>query len=120
LTLEQQQQQQNQQQQEKYYRCYYCYRFETDNESKYITHGVNEHLYKPLFPNEVEIIKYNLPPQGKPWEKCNITVKEANDRLSKWAEKRKKVKHHQKQSKLEEKEKEIPIYDSDMDEDLDI
>jgi hypothetical protein len=45
-------------------------------------------LYKPLFPNETELERYNLIPQNKPWEKCNITEEEVNERLARWVEKR--------------------------------
>jgi hypothetical protein len=70
-----------------YYKCYYC-DYSTEREDMYLRHGVVEHTYKPIYPNEVELQKYNLTPQGKPWEHFNMTVEEADERLRRWAEKR--------------------------------
>lgn len=71
-----------------YYKCYHCTDFSTNDEHEYLKHGVKNHLYKPLFPNETELERYNLKPQNKPWEKCNITEEEAMERLAIWVEKR--------------------------------
>ncbi len=68
------------------YQCYYC-PFKPDDESQYIKHGVKYHLYLPVFPGEADLAKHGLAPQGKPWEKYNITVEEADRRLRAWAEK---------------------------------
>jgi hypothetical protein len=51
----------------------------------YEKHGVLNHLYKPLYPNETELLKYGLNLQGRTWEKCNMTRKEAEERLARWA-----------------------------------
>ena len=50
---------------EGYYKCYHCIHFST-NEHEYLKHGVQNHLYKRLFPNETELKDYNLKPQNKP------------------------------------------------------
>ena len=68
------------------YQCYYC-PFTTDDEDQYVRHGVKNHLYLPIFPGEGDLAKHGLSRQGKPWEKYNITVKEAERRLGIWAEK---------------------------------
>lgn len=70
------------------YSCYYC-PYNTDDENQYLRHGVRNHLYLPLFPNEGDLERHKLTPQGKSWEKSNITVEEANRRLRTWAEKTK-------------------------------
>jgi hypothetical protein len=69
------------------YQRYYC-PYKTDDENQYLRHGARYHLYLPMFPNEADPQRYNLAPQGKPWEKSKITVEEAERRLSAWAEKR--------------------------------
>jgi len=73
---------------EAYYKCYHCVHFSTNDQNEYLTHGAQNHLYKPLFPNQTELERYNLRPQNKTWEKCNITEEEVTDRLAKWVEKR--------------------------------
>lgn len=73
---------------EAYYKCYYCIQLSTNDEDEYLRHGAQNHLYKPLFPNQTELERYDLRPQNKPWEKCNITENEAKDRLARWVEKR--------------------------------
>ena len=70
-----------------YYQCYFC-TYKIDGENQYLRHGARYHLYLPIFPNEADLQRYNLTPQGKPWEKSKITVEEADGRLSAWAEKR--------------------------------
>ena len=58
------------------YQCYYC-SFQTEDEDQYVRHGVKNHLYLPIFPGEADLERHNLTPQGKPWEKYNITTREA-------------------------------------------
>jgi hypothetical protein len=70
----------------KYYQCYYC-PFQTDEEEQYVAHGVRTHPFIPLFPGEADLAKRKLTPQGKPWEKYNITLAEAEKRLALWAAK---------------------------------
>jgi hypothetical protein len=41
-----------------------------------------------MFPNDAELERYRLKPQNQPWEKYNITEKEAWEKLARWAEKR--------------------------------
>lgn len=75
------------------YSCYYCEKdglppeqvFHTNDRTLYEKHGVLNHLYKPLYPNETELKKYGLNPQDKAWEKCVITKKEAEEKLARWA-----------------------------------
>ena len=78
------------------YQCYYC-SFQTDvenpeDEDKYIEHGVKNHYRRPLFPGEADLAKRKLTPQGKRWEKFDITIEEVDKRLAAWAEKGKTKK----------------------------
>jgi CDP-glycerol glycerophosphotransferase (TagB/SpsB family) len=88
-----------------YYKCYHCLQFSTNDEKEYLGHGVQNHLYKPLFPNETELECYSLRPQNKPWEKCNITEEEAKERLASWVEKRIREDEERQKKKAEIKEK---------------
>ena len=85
--------------------CYYC-NFSTDFEDVYLKHGVTKHYCKPLFPNESEMIKYELEPQNRKWEKPYGTLEEAKERLAKWAEKRRKQEHENPP----EEQKEVTTY----------
>jgi hypothetical protein len=93
-----------------YYKCYHCAHFSTNLESEYLKHGVQNHLYKPLFPNETELKRYNLRPQNKPWEKCSITEEEAIDRLAGWVEKR--IREEKKRKQQDQEDKIIATFDS--------
>lgn len=73
----------------KSFACYYC-KFQTDWEEEYAKHGLSEHRYKPMFPNEAELQRYNLKSQGKRWEQPFMTKEQAEDNLAAWAEKRMK------------------------------
>ena len=86
-----------------YFKCYYCIHFSTNDESDYLKHGAQSHLYKPLFPNETELKRYNLKPQNKPWEKRKITEEEAEERLARWAEKRLREENKRKEQGVENK-----------------
>lgn len=88
---------------QEYFRCYYCTHFSTDEENEYLKHGAQNHLYKPLFPNQTDLERYNLRPQNKPWEKCKITEEEAEERLARWAEKRLKEENKRKEKGVEDK-----------------
>jgi hypothetical protein len=79
------------------FKCYYC-KFSTDFEHAYLKHGALKHFGKPLFPNEPEMIRYQLEPQNRQWEKPFGTEEQVKERLAIWAEKRMK----------EEKEKPPP------------
>ena len=48
------------------YQCYYC-DFKTDDEYDYENHVVLIHD-RPAYPNQAEIEKGGLKPQGKDWE----------------------------------------------------
>jgi hypothetical protein len=86
------------------FECYYC-SFKTNNERKYLSHGVMEHFQikvinypstaatgsikptyvygpKPMFPNEADLRKYSLKPQGKPWEYYSPKVLDGQKRQS--------------------------------------
>ena len=62
------------------YSYYYCEKegvlteqiFLTNDREQFEKYGVLNHFYKPLYPNETELQKYGLKPQGRTWEKCNI------------------------------------------------
>lgn len=86
-------------------RCYYC-NFSTNFEDEYLKHGVAKHYGKPLFPNEPEMIKYELEPQNRHWEKPYGTLEEAKERLALWAEKRMK----QEKEKPEPEPKEVKTF----------
>jgi hypothetical protein len=83
-----------------YYQCYHCNNFSTNIEDQYLRHGAREHLYKPLFPNATELVKYNLVPQGKNWEKPLRTEAEAREHLARWAEKRIREDEQREQLKI--------------------
>ena len=76
------------------YQCYYCsFQIDVENpedEDKYIEHGVKNHFNRPIFPNEGDLAKRKLKPQGKRWEKYDITIEEVDKRLASWAAKSKK------------------------------
>jgi hypothetical protein len=74
------------------FNCYHC-NFKTDSEQEYVTHGLSFHRYKPMFPNEAELERYHLIPQGKRWEKPFMSKEKAEDNLATWAEKRMKQEH---------------------------
>lgn len=79
------------------YQCYYC-SFQTagqemEDEDQYIEHGVKNHLYRPMFPGEADLAKRKLIPQGKRWEKYDITIEEVDKKLAAWAAKTKKKRN---------------------------
>ena len=71
------------------FHSYYC-NFSTESEDQYLSHGVTKHFGKSLFPNESEMIRYQLEPQNRHWEKPYGTEEQARERLARWAEKRMK------------------------------
>jgi hypothetical protein len=81
------------------YQCYFC-PYKTEDEDQYLRHGVRSHLYLPMFPNEADLERYNLTPQGKPWEKSKITEEEAERRLQAWAEKRDRHRNNNRKKEV--------------------
>jgi hypothetical protein len=50
------------------YSCYYC-EYRTNNEEEYKQHVVLRHPGRLAYPNNPEVEKLGLKPQGKDWEK---------------------------------------------------
>ncbi|HEY9385852.1 MAG TPA: AAA family ATPase [Nitrososphaeraceae archaeon] len=51
------------------FECYYCNgKFQTNDVTEYVRHGVIKHPKKPLYPSKATLEKHGLKPQGKSWE----------------------------------------------------
>ena len=88
-----------------YYNCYYC-NYHTDWEQQYIEHGMLKHKFKPIFPNQAELERHHLEPQGQRWEQPFMTEEQAKENLAIWAEKRMK----QEKEKPTPEPKEVKTY----------
>lgn len=51
------------------FRRYYNCDVQFNTREAYLKHCVNIHPHRTAFPSKTEIEKYNLKPQGKPWER---------------------------------------------------